>query len=262
MKITTKTGDKGETSLFGGRRVSKSSSLIELVGELDELQALLGHANTAQTPRLSAGWANCQLTINNVQLEKGDSKGREICTPNGRTDLVEGVNDDRNLQINRSESRDVTKIADQKVSPVTDFTKILARVIDDLYRMMSIVGFEFKCPGNIRAIDEGDVEFLEQAMRPYEAEMDKVTAFVRPGDGSELAARLNIARTVCRRVERRMNYQLSMYNVQLEKGRELGGDTGTIGNVGVPGNGIETAGMMLKYLNRLSDLLFVLAHKA
>ncbi len=42
MKITTKTGDKGETSLFGGSRVSKGSFVVEVLGELDELQTFLG----------------------------------------------------------------------------------------------------------------------------------------------------------------------------------------------------------------------------
>lgn len=41
MKIYTKTGDKGETGYIGGR-VSKSSERIELVGNLDELNACLG----------------------------------------------------------------------------------------------------------------------------------------------------------------------------------------------------------------------------
>lgn len=40
--ITTKTGDRGETSLYDGTRVSKDDARIELNGELDELNALLG----------------------------------------------------------------------------------------------------------------------------------------------------------------------------------------------------------------------------
>lgn len=176
MKITTKTGDKGETSLFGGRRVSKASDFIRVVGELDELQAVVG-------------W--CSVEEGREQVEGGS-------------------------------------------------LQILARVIDDLYRMMSVVGFEFKCPGNIRAIDESDVEFLEKEMGKYEEEMDKVKAFVRPGGSSELAARLHIARTVCRRVERGMV--------------EVGG--------GLNGEAKEAVGAILKYLNRLSDLLFVLAYRA
>jgi cob(I)alamin adenosyltransferase len=42
MKIYTKTGDSGDTSLFGGRRVPKSSSRIEAYGTVDELNAHLG----------------------------------------------------------------------------------------------------------------------------------------------------------------------------------------------------------------------------
>ncbi len=42
MKIYTKTGDKGETSLFTGMRVSKAHNLIEATGTLDELNASIG----------------------------------------------------------------------------------------------------------------------------------------------------------------------------------------------------------------------------
>lgn len=42
MKIYTKTGDSGETSLYGGSRVSKSSSIMEAIGNVDELNASIG----------------------------------------------------------------------------------------------------------------------------------------------------------------------------------------------------------------------------
>lgn len=42
FKIYTKTGDQGETSLFGGRRVSKDDLRIEAYGTIDELNAQLG----------------------------------------------------------------------------------------------------------------------------------------------------------------------------------------------------------------------------
>ena len=42
MKIYTKTGDKGETGLFGGERVSKNSLRIEAYGTIDELNAFIG----------------------------------------------------------------------------------------------------------------------------------------------------------------------------------------------------------------------------
>ena len=44
MKIYTKTGDQGTTALFGGQRIRKDADLIQLVGEVDELNACLGLA--------------------------------------------------------------------------------------------------------------------------------------------------------------------------------------------------------------------------
>ena len=40
--ITTRTGDKGKTSIFGGKRVSKASERIHAAGDIDELNAILG----------------------------------------------------------------------------------------------------------------------------------------------------------------------------------------------------------------------------
>lgn len=42
MKVYTKTGDKGETSLFGGKRVSKHDIRIEAYGTVDELNSFIG----------------------------------------------------------------------------------------------------------------------------------------------------------------------------------------------------------------------------
>ena len=41
MKIYTKTGDKGETGLFGGSRVSKADRRVEAYGTVDELNSVL-----------------------------------------------------------------------------------------------------------------------------------------------------------------------------------------------------------------------------
>ncbi|GJM43760.1 MAG: ATP--cob(I)alamin adenosyltransferase [Gemmatimonadota bacterium] len=46
MKIYTRTGDTGETSLFGGGRVPKSDRRVSAYGDVDELNALLGQAHT------------------------------------------------------------------------------------------------------------------------------------------------------------------------------------------------------------------------
>lgn len=201
MKITTKTGDKGETSLFGGRRVSKASVFIELVGGLDELQAVVG-------------WCRCGV-------EDGGLRGlAENCPANCMTKLESGLGD--------------------------ELVELLGRVQDDLYRMMSVVGFEMKCPGNIRAIGEEDVAVLEKYVEAAQAKLGDLSKFIRPGT-TEMAARLHIARTVCRRVEREF----------VRKGcfamRAEGGDGGR-------GRGEMGLRPMLKYLNRLSDVLFVMAY--
>ena len=47
MKIYTRTGDNGETSLFDGTRVSKADSRVDAYGEVDELNAWLGFARAA-----------------------------------------------------------------------------------------------------------------------------------------------------------------------------------------------------------------------
>ncbi|MFZ1281650.1 MAG: cob(I)yrinic acid a,c-diamide adenosyltransferase [Ignavibacteriaceae bacterium] len=44
MKIYTKTGDKGETGLFGGERVSKHSTRLDAYGTIDELNSFIGLA--------------------------------------------------------------------------------------------------------------------------------------------------------------------------------------------------------------------------
>ncbi len=46
MKIYTKTGDNGTTSLFGGRRVSKADARVDAYGTLDEANSLIGLARS------------------------------------------------------------------------------------------------------------------------------------------------------------------------------------------------------------------------
>ena len=51
MKIYTKTGDKGETSLLGGSRVAKDHLRIEAYGTVDELNAWVGHIRSLKSYR-------------------------------------------------------------------------------------------------------------------------------------------------------------------------------------------------------------------
>lgn len=83
-------------------------------------------------------------------------------------------------------------------------------------------------------IDEGRIVELERAIDDGDAELEPLRAFIIPG-GTPKAAALHVARTVCRRAERRV--------VTLQQQ-------------------VELPPLAVIYLNRLSDLLFTLARVA
>lgn len=77
MRIYTKTGDRGETGLLGGKRVSKSDLRIEAIGALDELNAAIGILR-AQKPDKKTGiiLKQIQNDIFNIGAEIADSRPR------------------------------------------------------------------------------------------------------------------------------------------------------------------------------------------
>ncbi len=87
---------------------------------------------------------------------------------------------------------------------------------------------------------------LEVAIDKYNKDLGKLDSFILPG-GSGLAAGLHLARTVVRRAERATWHAIEAYGTEPAK-------------KGQPNGGINLDAV--KYLNRLSDLLFVLARYA
>jgi cob(I)alamin adenosyltransferase len=74
MKIYTKTGDGGETSLFGGGRVPKDDARVEAYGAVDELNAAIGLARTLHpVPEIDADLSRIQSELFAV--------GAELATP-------------------------------------------------------------------------------------------------------------------------------------------------------------------------------------
>lgn len=70
FKIYTKTGDKGETSLFGGRRLSKNHLRIEAYGTVDELNAHIGLVRDLVEP---AGVGSLLFEVQNRLFVLGSS---------------------------------------------------------------------------------------------------------------------------------------------------------------------------------------------
>ena len=165
MKIYTKTGDTGETSLFDNTRASKADARVDAYGEVDELNACLGAARAA------------------------------------------GVESD---------------IAQALEAIQKDLFALGARLADPSSRIADRV--------TKAAVSAADVERLEQTLDRLDATLPPLRRFILPG-GSPAGSLLHLARTVCRRAERRV--------------------------VGLGPGSVEP--LVIVYLNRLSDLLFVMA---
>ena len=165
-RIYTRGGDRGQTSLGDGSRVSKLDPRIAAYGVVDELNSLVG-----------------------VVLAGG---------------------------------------------PPEPMRPVLERVQNDLFDLGADLSVPSAKPGQSLRIGAPHIEFLEQACDEFNADLTELKSFVLPG-GTETAARLHVARAVCRRAEREA----------LEAAES-----------------VELNAEALMYLNRLSDLLFILARVA
>lgn len=163
--VYTRSGDRGTTSLVGGRRVEKHSMRIEAYGTIDELNSHLGiltsHPDTRDADR---------LFLTAVQSHLFDIGSYLACDPEGNFVLPTGVTPER-------------------------------------------------------------LRKLENEIDSLDAHLPAIDRFVLP-TGTPLAAECHVARTVCRRAERRLT--------QLAAHAKVSPD-------------------VLAYINRLSDYLFILA---
>jgi cob(I)alamin adenosyltransferase len=81
-RVYTRTGDKGETALVGGKRVPKDSARIDAYGTIDELNSVVGLARAFNEERLNEGVAHRFLDeiLRQIQDELFDL-GSELATP-------------------------------------------------------------------------------------------------------------------------------------------------------------------------------------
>jgi cob(I)alamin adenosyltransferase len=166
MKIYTKTGDAGTTSLIGGTRVPKFHIRIEAYGTVDELISFVG------------------------------------------------------------------LLRDQEIDQF--HKKNLIRIQDRLMTCAAILATDCEnCDVKIPQLHESDILFLEKAIDEMEKSLKALTSFILPG-GHPAVSYCHVARSVCRRAERKTLYLSQEYAVD---------------------------SMVIKYLNRLSDYFFVLSRK-
>lgn len=163
VKIYTKTGDRGTTSLFGGRRVEKNSPRIEAYGQVDELNSQIG------------------VVLSN--------------------------------------------------NPSPEILKKLVRIQGELFVLGSDLSSPLSVKVKIPRISKSHVTRLEKEIDVWKKELPPLKNFILPG-GHAVGAGLHLARSICRRAERKIvvvaNEEKINPNCQI-------------------------------YLNRLSDWLFVLA---
>lgn len=162
MNIYTKTGDKGATSLFDNKRVSKDDIRVESYGTVDELVSFLG------------------LSKNYINDEK-----------------------------------------------IYDLIEIIQ---NKLFTVASNLATEDKAKVKY-FVKEEDIKFLEDSIDEYMERLDNPTGFIVPGSG-KASGHLHVARTICRRAERRI--------------------------ITLRGHA-EVDPLVIMYINRLSDLIYALA---
>ncbi|SHE92491.1 cob(I)alamin adenosyltransferase [Fodinibius roseus] len=116
-----------------------------------------------------------------------------------------------------------------------ELSEVGKKHLKKLQKLLFILGADLATPHSakprIDRIGQEEVDFLEEAIDEMEKELEPLKNFILPG-GSQAGSTLHIARTVCRRAERAA--------VACQKWHNVSGQT-------------------IKFLNRLSDFLFVMA---
>ncbi len=172
------------------------------------------------------------VTLNRIYTRSGDAgttrlaSGAKVSKTDPRVEAY-GAVDETNACIGLA-----------RVYTSGDFDALLARVQNELFDLgadLATPAAPDEAPGSRLRILDSQVERLEGEIDALNAQLPDLKSFILPG-GTPAAAALHLARTVCRRAEREA--------VRLIEAGE------------------PVSGPALRYLNRLSDLLFVAARHA
>lgn len=160
-KIYTRNGDAGTTRLATGEEVHKTHPRVEALGDIDELNCLIG-------------------------------------------------------------------VVESSLGPSDDLAPVLRQIQNDLFDLGGEVAI---ADTNYQAVEQEMIDQLERTLDGYNAALPPLKEFILPG-GTVEAARTHLARSICRRAERRL-VGLALHSYVHPQA--------------------------IAYLNRLSDLLFVIA---
>ncbi|MFH1144462.1 MAG: ATP:cob(I)alamin adenosyltransferase [Candidatus Eisenbacteria bacterium] len=225
MKIYTRSGDQGNTSLYSGERVRKCDQRIEAYGDVDELNSVIG-AFSAAVAILHGAPPPCAEIA-------GGGADRAPKAPVGQA--APAVS---------------TAPREPDEASLAGLGRELERIQGDL---LHAGGWLAASPGSSAAttlapFSEERTAALERGIDRMESALPALRAFILPG-GHPAAAWGHVARCVCRRAERRVLALLD----RPDPANTAGGDARAVDPVR------REQGLILIYLNRLSDFLFVAA---
>ncbi len=154
MKIYTKTGDKGSTGLFGGKRISKDDIRIEAYGTLDEMNSFLGYLNASFD---ISEYNSLILKIQNRIFDIGShlaSDPEKDVLPSGidEEDIYELEKFMDNMEVNLPELRNFILPGGHPVVAMAHICRTVCRRAER--RVVSL--------NNIASVDENIIRFLNR----------------------------------------------------------------------------------------------------
>ena len=221
MKLYTKTGDTGLTSLYNGTRIKKTSYHFTCLGDFDELNASIGMAKSFWTDELKG----------NIQLYSAPGAG----AMHYKTE--KGVDSGKYY-----EWFALNEILSEIQCRIMDISSIVATPPWDSKTQISGDTSEFfdKWKSRIN-FKELDINQIEKLIDRLDSLLPKLTNFVIPGN-NKLVSQFHIIRTITRRCER-------AFLVFLEESTFINVYT----EIDIVFENVRI------YINRLSDLFFVLS---
>ena len=239
-RIYTRTGDKGTTGIHGGERVPKDDIRIEANGTLDELNCHLGvvrsllRSGQAGQEKSEPSFPSKDQAGHGKSEPSFPSKGQAGQEKSEPSFPSKGQAGHGNSEPSFPSKDQAGQEKSEKMRREDEVDALLHEIQENLMVVMSQVATPAaKREQNPNPLPEHLVEDCEAQMDAISERIGAGAYFLLPG-GTPVSSHLQLARAVCRRAERLL-WTLNRHDP-------------------VPDE-------ILRYINRLSDLLFVLARE-